>query len=123
MESRTDRMAKILVITDMESPEIAFLITDIAEDAVVWSNKRMVAGLDKNRPSSRTNTRINNRHMYGTRWKRWITGEQGKGRGLDVLRRYVVCDVHNSRFRIDGKDHAFHRTDKIIRCAEVRQKG
>src|SRR6266550_7070056 len=116
-------MAKVLFISDMKDARFTFPFDYVTENAVIRSDKHLVPGHDQNRTPGRTDTRIDNCQVNCLRRKGSVRSQQSESAGINIVRRYLMCDVNEIYVWISGKDATLHRRDKIISRAEVSQKS
>lgn len=112
-------MVKELIVRQVMRAPAPFPLAYPTKDSVVRPDKELVGAFDQNGPAFRANARIYYRDMNRAGWKVFLSSEQVERTRMNVLRWYIVSEVNDPGRRIDGKDHALHRPNEIILCAEV----
>ena len=107
----------------MDRPKVFFAFTNPTEDAVVWPDKKLLRAVDEDRPSIRTYSGVDYRHVNRVRRETLVTGKQIKSPGPDVLGWNLVSNINDGGSGIDGENRALHRADEIILRAEVSQES
>ena len=85
----------------MDRPKVFFSFTNPTEDAVVGPDKKLSCAVAEDRPSVRTHSGVDYRHVNRVRRENLVTGKQIKSAGPDILRWNLVSNINERRGGID----------------------
>jgi hypothetical protein len=103
----------------MKDAHLFFQLIHVAEEPVVRPYEKIVAAYNKNRSPLGAHAGVYHRYVNGLRGKAPVGGHERESARVDVVRRNLVSDIHDSRLRIDAENRSLHRSDEIVRRAEI----
>ena len=89
------------------------------ENAVVWRNEVLFFSTDEQRTALCPNSGVYDHDVNRARRIKFVGVRNGKRTIQNIEGRYVMIEVHNTSGGINVQDHALHRANQVIACAEI----
>ena len=105
----------------MKNPEVSFALVDEAEHSVVRPNEVRAARFYNYWAALRAYARVNDADVNRPFRKIFVDRKERERARLNVMSGNFVRDVNDARFRVDGKDDAFHSANEVVGSSEVRE--
>src|SRR5207248_5214969 len=118
-----DMFAKERFVRNMSRFVLTFSFANPTEQTVIRTDEYLIGTLNHNCSTTRAHAGIDHSHVNRAGRKVFVAGEQIERGRFNVLRWDIVCDVDNSRLRIDREDYTLHGAHEIIVRAEVCEKS
>src|ERR1041385_4932131 len=81
VEGRTRIAPEVLRRSGVENLMRRLAVVDVSKQSVVWSNKQLLVRAHDDRPSRRSNSRIDNRDVNRSGWKGLVSAEENESSG------------------------------------------
>src|SRR5436190_8514887 len=122
MKGVAQRLAKILLRSDVKNSVVSFFLEYVTKNAVIRSYEKMTTGKCQNRFSCSSHTRVDYLDMNRPWRKRSIAGQNREGSSVNILGRNFVRDIDETRCGIDRSNHSLNCANEIVLIAKVAEE-